>query len=268
MCASLALLIMACMMMMLSRALAALSLPNTPSDPNTAAAGSTRKHANGGGEAGKRKSATDGSYGMSEAARRGDGAEKCAPNDDGSKCAINVRDLCADGAVHVLTRTDVSCKANPKRRNRALFPSETSARLGKRSGNASSPLATGCFNLRRAARGKLQAFDKAVLVSAGGWRAAKALHTSTDEAARSVHDCLRQLADISERPTDISEHSTNDFHRPTPVSQPWQSRVGADFGRCSCSMRLAEGCRYIHDTKTRPRRGVGAGECHVAGLHK
>ena len=145
MCASLALLIMACMMMMLSRALAALSLPNTPSDPSTAAAGSTRKHANGGGEAGKRKSATDGSYGMSEAARRGDGAEKCAPNDDGSKCAINVRDLCADGAVHVLTRTDVSCKANPKRRNRALFPSETSARLGKRSGNASSPLATGCF---------------------------------------------------------------------------------------------------------------------------
>ena len=231
--------------------------------------------------AGKRKSATDDSSGVSEAAGRGDGAEKCAPNDFGSKgkvpslypppflrCAINVRDLCADGAVHVLTRTDVSCKANPKRRNRALFPSETSARLGKRSGNASSPLATGCFNLRRAARGKLQAFDKAVLVSAGGWRAAKALHTSTDEAARSVHDCLRQLADISERPTDISEHSSNDFHRPTPVSQPWQSRVGAVFGRCSCSMRLAEGCRYIHDTKTRPRRGVGAGECHVAGLHK
>lgn len=68
-----------------ARALAALSLPNSPIDPNTAAAGSTRKHANGGGEAGKRNSATDGSYGTSEAARRGDGAEKCAPNDDGSK---------------------------------------------------------------------------------------------------------------------------------------------------------------------------------------
>ena len=78
MCASLALLIMACMMMMLSRALAALSLPalpNTPSDPSTAA--------------GKRKSATDGSYGVSEAARRGDGAEKCAPNDDGSKGKVS-----------------------------------------------------------------------------------------------------------------------------------------------------------------------------------
>ncbi|MGB1591378.1 MAG: hypothetical protein ACPIOQ_01395, partial [Promethearchaeia archaeon] len=103
-----ALLIMACMMMILSRALAALSLPNTPSDPNTAAAGSTRKHANGGGEAGKRKSATDGSYGVSEAGRRADGADKCAPNDGSTgkvsslyprplRCAINVRDLCADG---------------------------------------------------------------------------------------------------------------------------------------------------------------------------
>ena len=104
MCASLALLIMVCMVMMLSRALAALSLPNTPSDPSTAAAGSTRKHANGGGEAGKRKSATDGSYGTSEAARRGDGAEKCAPNDDGSKGKVSSlypRPFCAVPSMFV-----------------------------------------------------------------------------------------------------------------------------------------------------------------------